>query len=45
LGDLVAIHLGQADIEQHHVGPELVCHLHRCEAVVGGTDIMALDPQ
>jgi hypothetical protein len=42
VGDLIAVQLGQADIEQHHVGPELVCHTHRFEAIVGGADLMAL---
>ena len=40
-GDLKAIHPGQPDVEQDHLGPIGSGHIHRTETVIGQTNLMA----
>ena len=40
-GRFVAVHSREADVEQHHVGPERGRGLHRFDAVAGGVRLVA----
>ena len=44
-GDLVAVHAGQADVEQDDVGAVVAGGVDRVAAVVGDADVVALDAE
>src|SRR5688500_13663044 len=43
--DLEAIHVGHAEVEQHHFRAELACPLQRLLAAVGGLDLVSMHAQ